>query len=298
MSTKRGSSPRQAGERVQTLQVDVVLDQDERAGTDGGPQRARGVGEDEGIDAQVAEGREPAEDGARLPDPRRGERGPAAPRPARRRSGRAPSGRRGPARSGVGSPGCRRSRSRPRPRSPRRRRRGRTRARRRRAGRGRRRLGASPPPSGRARQRRGCGPRRRAGSSSPSVTVRRSPSGPQRWIGVSGRRELGQPLPAAAARRAQVRPAADHDGLDDLPVAGRHHGADGARLGALALREGGVLDVAASVNAAARGTQGGADREVGEGCVGVGAGGGGGGEEVVQTMPGLTCHGKRRRSAA
>ena len=66
-----------------------------------------------------------------------------------------------------------------------------------------------------------------------------------------GLAELGQALTAAAARRAQIVAAADHRDLGDHPLAGGNHGADRTGLGALGLREGGVLDVAACVDAAA-----------------------------------------------
>ena len=50
--------------------------------------------------------------------------------------------------------------------------------------------------------------RRTAAATAPSVTVRRTPSGPQRWTGISSLRESAQPLAAAAAGRDQrPRPA-------------------------------------------------------------------------------------------
>ena len=58
-----------------------------------------------------------------------------------------------------------------------------------------------------------------------------------------GPAELGQPLAAAAARRDQLRVGHDGD-LGDPASAARHERADRRRLGALALRVGGVLDVA------------------------------------------------------
>jgi hypothetical protein len=76
--------------------------------------------------------------------------------------------------------------------------------------------------------------------------------------------------------------AAAHDrDLDDLALARRHHHADGARLGALALRVGRVLDVAAGVDSARRAAQRRADRKARVGHVRLGARGAGGGEEVV-----------------
>ena len=89
-----------------------------------------------------------------------------------------------------------------------------------------------------------------SGSSSPSVTVRRGPPGRPRCTGVSGRGELRQALAAAAARRADVQAFGDDRDLGDLRVAGRDHRADRRRLGALALRVGGVLDVRARRDAA------------------------------------------------
>jgi hypothetical protein len=56
--------------------------------------------------------------------------------------------------------------------------------------------------------------------------------------------KLGQALAAAAAGGHRPRRARDHD-LVDAPAAGRDHRADRGRLRALALREGGVLDVGA-----------------------------------------------------
>ena len=62
-------------------------------------------------------------------------------------------------------------------------------------------------------------------------------------------RELGEALPAAAAGRTGLDPAADHQRLDDPGLARGHHVADGGGFGALALRVGGVLDVAADIDA-------------------------------------------------
>ena len=76
-----------------------------------------------------------------------------------------------------------------------------------------------------------------AGSNSPSVNVRRMPSGPAAWTGVSGpansARRWRQP---AAARRHQLT-VGDRQHLGDIPLAGRHHRPDCCGLGADALRD-------------------------------------------------------------
>jgi len=69
----------------------------------------------------------------------------------------------------------------------------------------------------------------------PRVTVRCKPSGPQRWIGRSSRRELAQLLAAATAGRDDLGAGPDHDALEDALLARRHQGRDGARLGTQAL---------------------------------------------------------------
>src|SRR5687767_11666273 len=61
-----------------------------------------------------------------------------------------------------------------------------------------------------------------------------------------GRAELAEALAAAAARRAEhavAGLAAHHDDFDDPAVSAGDHHADGAGLGALALRVGGVLHI-------------------------------------------------------
>ena len=77
----------------------------------------------------------------------------------------------------------------------------------------------------------------------------------------SGGGELPDPLAAATAARRQVTAVGDGEDLGDLPLSGRHHRSDGGRLGAGALREGCVLDVAADVDRPRRGTQRGTDAE-------------------------------------
>ena len=74
-------------------------------------------------------------------------------------------------------------------------------------------------------------------------------------------RELGQLLAAPPAGGAERRTLGHHDGLDDLPIAGRDHDADGRGLGALADRVGRVLDVAPRVEPAARGPEARTDAE-------------------------------------
>ena len=77
-----------------------------------------------------------------------------------------------------------------------------------------------------------------------------------------GSGELGEALPAAAARRAQALPGRDHQRLRDPPFAGGDHGRDRARLGAVAFRIAGVLDVGAAEDAAGSRAHGGADPEI------------------------------------
>ena len=100
-----------------------------------------------------------------------------------------------------------------------------------------------------------------SGSSSASEVVRRTRSRSARWIGASAG-ELAQALAAAAARRALLLARRRHDDLDHAAAAARHHRPERRRLGALALRVGGVLDVGARVAAAVGGAHGGADGEV------------------------------------
>ena len=87
-----------------------------------------------------------------------------------------------------------------------------------------------------------------SGSSSPSVTSCAGPARGRR--GGSARRragELAQALAAAAARRAQLAAGRGDDHLGDPAAAAGDERADRRRLGALALRVGGVLDVRARV---------------------------------------------------
>ena len=100
-----------------------------------------------------------------------------------------------------------------------------------------------------------------SGRSSPTVVVSRGPPGRPRCTGVSGARELREPLPAAAAGRAELHVLGGHGHLGDLGLAGGDERADRRGLGALALRIGRVLDVRADVDAPVRRAQRGADRE-------------------------------------
>ena len=79
--------------------------------------------------------------------------------------------------------------------------------------------------------------------------------------------KLRKALTTAAAGRAQLVADGDHDDLDDLALARRHHAANCARLGALALRIGDVLDIAGGEQLAARRPQAGPDLEAGVGRV-------------------------------
>ena len=103
-------------------------------------------------------------------------------------------------------------------------------------------------------------PGRRSAAAAPrasSSRARRS-SAQQVDVGVE-RHELAQPLAAAAARHAGVLAVGDHRGLGDPRAARPRQRADRRRLGALALRVGGVLDVGADVDRAVLGAQRGAD---------------------------------------
>ena len=196
-------------QRIGALQIDVVLDQHQRPRPELGPQRARGVGQQERPAAdrlQRAHQRveRPGTDALVEMRP-----APTGRRPARRRAGRAPAARHGPARSAAESPAGRRRRSvdrlgdplgdAHRGRSP-----GRSRpaaagrAARRRITRGRilGRRGAAPP--------RLIGPNA-MGSRAPRVVVSRSPSGPAKMHRGLRPPELGEPLAAAAAGGAQQR---------------------------------------------------------------------------------------------
>ena len=68
-----------------------------------------------------------------------------------------------------------------------------------------------------------------------------------------GAGELGEPLAAAAAGRAQALARGDHQRFHDPALAGRDHRCDRARLGAVAFRIAGVFDVSAGEDAPARG---------------------------------------------
>jgi hypothetical protein len=96
-----------------------------------------------------------------------------------------------------------------------------------------------------------------------------------------GRGELVQALATAAARRARAVTVADHGDLDDAARAAGDQGADGAGLGALALRIGGVLDIGAGEHLAGLGTKRAADAEARIGRVGVCLDGAGGFEQIL-----------------
>ena len=66
-----------------------------------------------------------------------------------------------------------------------------------------------------------------------------------------GRRELDELLTTSPARRAELGAFGEHDDLDDRVITRGHHRPDGAGLRALADRIGGILDVAAGVEAPA-----------------------------------------------
>lgn len=81
---------------------------------------------------------------------------------------------------------------------------------------------------------------------------------------MDGRARVGEfanPLPATAAGRAEPVAVADDENFRDATFARQRHGADRARFRARALRVGGVLDVAAGIDRAARRAYRGADME-------------------------------------
>ena len=106
------------------------------------------------------------------------------------------------------------------------------------------------------------------GSSSPRVVVEPQALGAADMDGRLGARELGEALAAAAAGRAWPVAAAEDEHLDDALLARLHHGGDGGGLGAAAQRVGGVLDVAAGIDASARPADRGTDVKAGVGSVG------------------------------
>ncbi len=89
---------------------------------------------------------------------------------------------------------------------------------------------------------------------------------------------------AAAGGDGRGAGAGGVDAADALAAAGEH-GGDGRGLGAVADRIGGVLDIAADIDVAVIGEDGGADLEVGIRRIGSGAHGLGGGEEFG--VPGM-----------
>ena len=119
-----------------------------------------------------------------------------------------------------------------------------------------------------------------SGSSSPSVTVRRRPSGLTEIHRRLRSGKLAQALAAAAAGADRLRPVGDHQDRRDRLLAGRDHDADGRRLGALPLRIGGVLDIAAGIEPAALAREAGAHGEARIGRMGIGARGVGGRQHV------------------
>ena len=86
------------------------------------------------------------------------------------------------------------------------------------------------------------------------------------------RAELAEALPAAAAGRAQPLAGRDHQDLDDPPLAGRDHRRERARLGAVAFRKAGILDIGASEDPAGCGAHGSAHLKAGVGRMGVAVG--------------------------
>jgi hypothetical protein len=83
------------------------------------------------------------------------------------------------------------------------------------------------------------------------------------------RAELAKALPAAAAGCAQALAGRDHQDLHDPPFAGCDHRCERARLGAIALRKAGVLDIGAGEDPAAGGAHGSAHLKMGIGRMGV-----------------------------
>ena len=79
---------------------------------------------------------------------------------------------------------------------------------------------------------------------------------------LTGITELAQPLAAAAARRDDLRAAPDHRALQHAALAGGDQRGDRRGFGAKTLRVGGVLDIAAAVDAAFLVAHRGADMEL------------------------------------
>ena len=165
---------------------------------------------------------------------------------------------------GPATPGAREARAarrrapRRRPRARRRARRGPSRARSRAAARAR---AASRARRGRAHARYS-GPKERGSSASSVGGLARA--GRRAQVDSASRlHELAQPLAAAAAGHADLVAVADHRGLGDPRAPRGHERADRRRLGALALRVGGVLDVGADVDRAVVGPQRRADAVAG-----------------------------------
>ena len=101
-----------------------------------------------------------------------------------------------------------------------------------------------------------------SGNSSPIVVVCGSEPGRPRKDGGLRIRELRQPLAATAAGRAVLDPLGDDRDGRDPRLAGCDHGADRRGFGALRLGVGGVLNVRADVDRAARAAQRSPDPEV------------------------------------
>ena len=93
--------------------------------------------------------------------------------------------------------------------------------------------------------------------------------------------ELGQALAATAAGRARPLAFGQHQGLDDLALAGGDHGGDGAGLSAVALGIAGVLDIGASKDAPGGGAHRRPHPEPGVGRMGMGERRAGGFEQIV-----------------
>jgi hypothetical protein len=107
------------------------------------------------------------------------------------------------------------------------------------------------------------------GSSSSRVKLRRRPSGPQTWTGVSPRANSRKRCRQAPQGVTEGIAGAHYQGGRDVPAARRDHGGDGARLGAGADRIGCVLHVAAGEDPPVRRRHRGTDGKARIGGIGI-----------------------------
>ena len=276
-------------QRIGALQIDVILDQHQRPRPELGPQRARRVGQQQrpaadrlqrahqrverrGADALV-EMRPPRQAGDRHAAEAAEHQPPgmalhARPRKARqvvvgdrrpaRRSARRSHRARSPGRSRPGAAGRRRAR----------------------------RITAAASSAGRGRGAAQVDrPERHGQQRRPASSSRAARPARQDAPGSPGART--RPAAGGSRRRAcKGLASADQGELGDRPLAGRHHHPDRVGLGALALRIGGVLDVAAGEHLPAAPEDGRADGKARIGRVGALARGRRGRDQLVADLTG------------